>query len=84
MSKFTEAEKAAQDTIRRSGSYEPWVTQSFLLIGDVYFQQNDYFNAKATFQSVLENAEDPVLQTEAREKLQKVMEAEKKKTKLDS
>ena len=84
LSKFTEAEKAAQETIRRSGSYEPWVTQSFLLIGDVYFQQNDYFNAKATFQSVLENAEDPVLQTEAREKLQKVMEAEKKKTKLDS
>lgn len=84
LGKWAEAEKAAQETIRRSGSYEPWVTKSYLLVGDVYFQQKDYFNAKATFQSVLENAEDPILQSEAREKLQKVIEAEKQKTKLDS
>lgn len=81
---WTEAERAAQETIRRSGSYEPWLTKSYLLIGDVYFQQTDYFNAKATFQSVLENATDPVLQLEAREKLQRVIAEERKKTKLDS
>ena len=84
LGKWADAEKAAQETIRRSGSYEPWVTKSYLLVGDVYFQQKDYFNAKATYQSVLDNAEDPVLQAEAREKLQKVIDAEKQKTKLDS
>lgn len=84
LGKWSDAEKAAQETIRRSGSYEPWVTKSYLLVGDVYFQQKDYFNAKATFQSVLDNSDDPVLQTEAREKLQQVADAERKKNKMDS
>jgi hypothetical protein len=51
------------------------------LTGDVYFQTKDFFNAKATYQSVIDNAEDPLLQAEATEKLQRVVEAERKTTK---
>jgi tetratricopeptide (TPR) repeat protein len=78
---WQEAEKAATETIRRSGSYEPWSTKSYILTGDVYFQTKDFFNAKATYQSVIDNAEDPLLQAEATEKLQRVVEAERKTTK---
>jgi predicted negative regulator of RcsB-dependent stress response len=40
-----------------------------LLLGDIYFAQNDLFNAKATYQSVVENASDSTLQKEAQDKL---------------
>lgn len=36
-------------------------------VGDIYFKQKDYFNAKATFQSVVEIT-DPELKSEAQEK----------------
>jgi 7,8-dihydro-6-hydroxymethylpterin-pyrophosphokinase len=60
------------------------VTKSYLLLGDVYLQQKDYFNAKATFQSVMDNTEVMELKEEARTKLQRVVEEERKSTKLDS
>lgn len=82
--KILEAERAAEEAIRRSGSFEPWSTKSYILIGDIYLHQKDYFNAKATYQSVIENAEDPLLQVEAKEKLQRVLEAERTSTKVDS
>ncbi|MEN9497646.1 MAG: hypothetical protein RL750_545 [Bacteroidota bacterium] len=84
MGNTKEAEKGAEETIRRSGSFEPWVTKSYLLLGDVYLQQKDYFNAKATFQSVMDNTEVMELKEEARTKLQRVVEEERKSTKLDS
>lgn len=82
--KWNESEKAAEETIRRAGSFEPWSTKSYILLGDVYVQQKDYFNAKATYQSVVDNATDPALQQEAKDKLQQVVETTRKSTKLDS
>jgi predicted negative regulator of RcsB-dependent stress response len=66
------AEKFAFETINRSGSYEYWVTKAYLLLGDIYVIQKDIFNAKATYQSVQENASDPLLQKEAQEKLMRI------------
>ena len=43
------AEKAAFEVINKSGSYDFWITKSYNLLGDVYFKQKDYFNAKATY-----------------------------------
>src|SRR5260221_1537976 len=48
--KMSEAEKAAFETINKSGSYDYWVTKSYILLGNIYFKEKDYFNAKATFQ----------------------------------
>ncbi|MBM3411997.1 MAG: tetratricopeptide repeat protein [Bacteroidetes bacterium] len=69
---FKLAEQHAFETINRSGSYAFWVTKSYLLLGDIYTAQKDLFNAKATYQSVLENAVDPQLQKEAEEKLAQI------------
>lgn len=77
--KYSEAEKAAFDVIKKVGSYEYWVTKSYLLLGDIYFKTNDLFNAEATFKSVSENANVAELKDEANNKLAQVI-AEKDKT----
>lgn len=69
--KLADAEKAAFDMIQKSGSYANWVERSYLLLGDVFMQQQDYFNAKATYKSVSENAQQPDVKQEATEKLAK-------------
>jgi tetratricopeptide (TPR) repeat protein len=79
-----DAEKAAFEVINKSGSYEEWVTKSYLLLGDIYFSEKDYFNAKATYQSIIENAKMEDLRLRAQQKLAQVTEAEKKGSKVDS
>jgi TolA-binding protein len=77
--KLAEAEKAAFEVIKKMGSYDHWVTRSYILLGDVFVQQKDWFNAEATFKSIVENAAIAELKTEAQQKLDKVL-AEKAKT----
>ncbi len=83
LNSFTNAEKAAFEVINKSGSYDYWVTKSYILLGDIYFKQKDYFNAKATFQSISENATNVELKAEAQKKLNMVIEEEKKNSKVD-
>lgn len=71
------AEKAGFDVIKNTPSYESWIAKSYILLGDVYVQQKDYFNAKATYQSVAENCPIPALKQEAKEKLAKAEVEEK-------
>lgn len=77
-----EAEKAAFEVVNKSGSYEEWVTRAYLLLGDIYFKEKDYFNAKATFQSVSENAKIEELRQQAKQKLSQVIEEENKNSKV--
>ncbi|HLO81538.1 MAG TPA: tetratricopeptide repeat protein [Chitinophagaceae bacterium] len=71
------AEKAAFETINKSGSYDFWITKAYILLGDIFYRQKDYFNAKATLQSVVENSKITELKNEAQEKLAKVIADEK-------
>jgi lipopolysaccharide biosynthesis regulator YciM len=71
--KLSEAEKAAFDVVNKAGSYEYWTTKSYILLGEIYFKQKDYFNAEATLKSVSENATIPELKQEAQKKLQEVI-----------
>ena len=80
--KLPEAEKAAFETIKTSGSYDYWVTKSYLLLGDIYYEQKDYFNAKATFQSIVDNSINSELKTEAQTKLTRVTDDESKNSKV--
>jgi lipopolysaccharide biosynthesis regulator YciM len=43
--KLPETEKAAFDVINKAGSYNYWITKAYILLGDVYFKEEDYFNA---------------------------------------
>ncbi|HEY4206387.1 MAG TPA: tetratricopeptide repeat protein [Puia sp.] len=77
-----DAEKAAFEVVNKSGSYEQWVTKAYLLLGDIYFSEKDYFNAKATFQSIVDNTKIEDLRQQAQQKLAQVTEEEKKNSKV--
>lgn len=81
--KYSEAEKASFDVINKAGSYDYWITKSYILLGDIYFKQQDYFNAEATLKSVIENAAIPELQTEAQKKLDAVVAEKNSKSKVE-
>ena len=68
--------------IKNTSSYETWTAKAYILLGDVYHRQKDYFNAKATFQSIAENCPIPELKAEAKEKLEKVEAEEKAGSKI--
>ncbi len=84
VNKLAEAEKAAFETINKSGSYDYWVTKAYILLGDVYFKQKDYFNAKATFQSVVDNTINAELKGEAQVKLTQVTNEEGTSSKVEN
>lgn len=82
LNRLPDAEKAAFEVINKSGSYDYWITKSYILLGDIYFRQKDYFNAKATFQSIVDNTIDPTLKSEAQAKLTEVENEESKSSKV--
>ena len=77
------SEKAALSVIKETGSYDFWVTKSYLLLGDIFVKQKDYFNAKATYESVYKNAVIAELKLEAQKKLKEVQMVEKKSSRLE-
>jgi TolA-binding protein len=79
---LAQTEKMAMDVIQETGSYDEWVTKAYLLLGDVFFKQKDYFNAKATFESIAQNASIETLKKEALDKLEMVRAEEKKTSKM--
>lgn len=84
VSKLSESEKAAFETINKSGSYDYWITKAYILLGDIYFKQKDYFNAKATFQSIVDNTINAELKGEAQAKLNTVIDEEGKSSKVNN
>src|SRR6218665_495616 len=82
LNKLSDAEKAAFEVINKSGSYDFWITKAYILLGDIYFKQKDYFNAKATFQSVVDNTVEPNLKAEAQSKLSADIAEEGKNSKI--
>lgn len=76
------AEKAAMATIKETSSYDYWVTKSYILLGDIFLQKKDFFNAKATYESVAQNASIAELKAEAQQKLSKATEEEKSSSKI--
>ena len=74
---------AGFDVINKAGSYSFWITKAYILLGDVYFMQQDYFNAEATLKSVVDNATNPELQKEAQKKLDVVVAEKNRNSKVD-
>lgn len=83
-SNLAAGEKAALSTIKETGSYDEWVTRSYILLGDIFMQQKDYFNAKATFESVSKNAAITELKNEAQQKYDAAVAAEKASSKISN
>lgn len=77
-----EAETQASYAAQASGGSDYWVVKSYLLIADILTEQKDYFNAKATLQSIISNNSSKEVKEEATKKLDNVKQLEKSKSKL--
>ena len=82
--RLKDAEKSAFEVIHKSGSYELWVTKSYFLLGDIYLKEKDYFNAKATFQSLVENAKIEEIRVQAEQRLDEVKKEEVNNSKISN
>ncbi len=80
--RLPDAEKAAFDVINKAGSYEFWTTRAYILLGDIYWKQKDYFNSEATYKSVAQNSKIEELKEEAQVKLEAVVEDKNKESKV--
>jgi len=80
--KLKDAETQAVFSAQNSGGQEYWVINSYILLADIMTEQKDYFNAKATLQSVIKNAGDADLKSKATQKLERVKNLEKAGSKL--
>ncbi len=82
--RLKDAEKSAFEVIHKSGSYELWVTKSYFLLGDIYLKEKDYFNAKATFQSLVENSKIDEIRVQAEQRLDEVKKEEEANSKVSN
>lgn len=70
------AETTVFDLIKEFPASDYWKVKSFILLADVYASRDDFFQAKATLQSVIDNVKTPALVKEAEAKLDLIRQKE--------
>lgn len=73
---YQASEKTIDEIIKQVPSYDFWIAKSFILWADIYLALKDNFQAKATLQSIIDNAEIAELVEEAKQKLAAINKAE--------
>ena len=80
LKQYDEAENKVFNIADNFSSYDYWVAKSFIALADVYVAKENYFQAKETLRSVIDNYKGSDLKQEARTKL---AEVERKEPKVD-
>lgn len=70
--KYKESIERLIKFVKEFMSYEEWVGKGYLLIADNYIALKDYFQAKGTLQSLIDNFPAPEVKEIARQKLKEV------------
>lgn len=73
------AEEEIFDFVKQNTSQEYWLARSFILLADIYLERDDFFQAKHTLKSIIDNYtsdEDDIITT-AEKKLKDIIEKEK-------
>ena len=78
---YDEAESKVFDIADHFSNYDYWVAKSFIALSDVYVAKENYFQAKETLRSVIDNYKGNDLKQEARAKL---AEVERKEPKMNN
>ena len=81
LKQYDEAENKIFDISDNFSNYDYWVAKSFIALADVYVAKENYFQAKETLRSVIDNYKGSDLKQEARAKL---AEVERKEPKVGS
>lgn len=80
--KYKDAETAIFSLIRDYPSYKAWKVKSFSLLAEVYIEMENYFQAKSTLQSIIDNVDDPNVRARAEQRLQEVITLEEGENKV--
>jgi TolA-binding protein len=72
---YKECKKTVMEMADQFASYDSWLEKAFIVLGDSYVAQEDYFQARATYQSVADNTDNAEMKATA---LQKVKDIEGK------
>ncbi len=76
------AESSCYDLINQIPSYDKWVGECLLLLGDIYYDEKEYFQAKSTLETLKENMKNKDLIDRADKKLIVIKQAEEVDSKL--
>ena len=69
---YDKAEKEAFELINNFGHHDFWVARGFILLGDIYVKTGNTFQAKQTYQSIIDNYVGEDLREEAKQKLNSI------------
>ncbi len=78
LKQYDEAESKVFNIADNFSKYDYWVAKSFIALADVYVAKDNYFQAKETLRSVIDNYKGNDLKQEARAKLAEVERKEPK------
>lgn len=70
------AEKKIFEILSDAPAYEYWLAKTYILLGDVYLQKDNAFQAKHTYQSIVDNYEGEDLVEIARKKIEAITATE--------
>ncbi len=73
-----QAEASAMDVISKENPSDYWESRCYIFLGNLFFKQKDFFNAKATLESVIENCKIKELVTIAEEDLKRIKAEEQR------
>ncbi len=81
---YAQAKENGFELINNLSSHDYWVVKTFLLLSDIYIENDEIFQAKATLQSIIDNYDGDDLVKQAKKKLEKIKNIESKKSKIGS
>lgn len=67
---FNKSDTLIYDIVDQVPSQPYWIAKGFILLADNFVSRGDYYNARVTFQSVIDNSEEKELVSIAKEKLE--------------
>ena len=73
---YNTSKKVIFEIAEKYSNYAKWYEKSFLLLADLYHQQKDNFQAKATLQSLIENLDEGEHKSKATERLKQIIAEE--------
>jgi predicted negative regulator of RcsB-dependent stress response len=76
---FGKSDTAIYRLVDQVPSFPYWIAKGFILLADNFIAGEDIYNARVTFQSVIDNADNEELVGIAKEKLTLLNDSEKKK-----
>ncbi len=79
-----QAEAHCRTAYAESGAYPFWVAKSLILLSDVLVDKEDFFNAKAALEAVIDNfTDDPELVQIAQAKVDQINKEEERRNRID-